>query len=396
MIRSTTVLLLLCFLCGVATATANKRECLELERAKALKQHLETSHVLVWVGDDQEAYEEICSRYANTPSERVKDLVIAKLSGSSTNSLKNKLVQQSKLPKTSPWNVLERMKRLIVPPPVVDNVHVDDDNDDSHSVEYILFQQGDLELQGLQFVATPLSSSSPPPPPSTSSISDDEESENDDTHIAVADDVTTFVAKQLRRKKIGNFVYSLGTFDLIAAMVMNNTDGLQATNQAKVWAYLAKAIALTQTYLNLDLFGRASSAVLHHNAELANIYVKIMFQVLGKGPFYPSQQITRLETMLEQDSSQISDLKKEQLQQRIHTLKKFTDPAEYTQEQTRNFMIQTALNLGVWIFLVVLIAYVFLATEEEEEEEEESDNANGDGDDAADENDSEEEDKKEK
>ena len=385
MIRSTTVLLLLCFLCGVATATANKRECLELERAKALKQHLETSHVLVWVGDDQEVYEEICSRYANTPSERVKDLVIAKLSGSSTNSLKNKLVQQSKLPKTSPWNVLERMKRLIVPPPVVDNVD---------SVEYILFQQGDLELQGLQFVATPLSSSSSSP--STSSISDDEESENDDTHIAVADDVTTFVAKQLRRKKIGNFVYSLGTFDLIAAMVMNNTDGLQATNQAKVWAYLAKAIALTQTYLNLDLFGRASSAVLHHNAELANIYVKIMFQVLGKGPFYPSQQITRLETMLEQDSSQISDLKKEQLQQRIHTLKKFTDPAEYTQEQTRNFMIQTALNLGVWIFLVVLIAYVFLATEEEEEEEEESDNANGDGDDAADENDSEEEDKKEK
>ena len=59
--------------------------------------------------------------------------------------------------------------------------------------------------------------------------------------------------------------------------------------------------------------------------------------------------------MLERDGTQVFDMKKEELQQRIYTLKKFTEPMDLKDQNVRNFEGKTALNVAIWIVLIVLV-----------------------------------------
>ena len=148
---------------------------------------------------------------------------------------------------------------------------------------------------------------------------------------------------------------------------------------------------------------------LSFNAELSELYAKTSWKVVweqqraASGPSailvrYLQRQISRLETMLERDGTHISDMKKEELQQRIYTLTKFTEPMDVTDQDVRHFVGKTALNGAIWMVLIVLVLYVLVSNDDGDEEEEAETtmgvDGNGNVDNDDDDDDSPQEDKK--
>ena len=207
----------------------------------------------------------------------------------------------------------------------------------------------------------------------------DDEATKTTTTPPTVDEISTFLSLQLKRKKIGRFVYSLGTSDLIANQLMlyssllsekkENNDGLSSSSSSskvKGWAYIASVIHFLYKF-------HPSSLQIPFNTELSDMYRKTSWKVLQQGPTYPSTQIIRLERMIDNENAKqsISELQKEHIMQRIHILKRFKDYQDLsvTDEDVRSFLLQTGLNVLVWIFLIVMVLYtLFVAVEEEEEE----------------------------
>jgi hypothetical protein len=100
------------------------------------------------------------------------------------------------------------------------------------SLDYILFRKGETtSLQGIRFIKE-----------GTMNANDDEPT----TATPTADDVSNIVSSQLQQKKLGNFVYSLTMFDMIAAKVMKISSstvdvegGSSSGIQPYTWAYTA-------------------------------------------------------------------------------------------------------------------------------------------------------------
>jgi hypothetical protein len=187
-----------------------------------------------------------------------------------------------------------------------------------------------------------------------------------------ADAVSEFLSQQLSMQKIGSFVYSIGTLDFIAANVMHAEQS--GSWQATFWAYMSKMVRLLQ----YPMGGDRSRAPTIHGKSLSDYYVKICFKVLEQGVKYPSKQVQRLERMLEQDGDQIAPLQKEEMQQKIYILKKFTEPMEIRKEEVHKFLLTTAMNGTLLAAILVLLPMLLLSDNTNESSKQEKDKTSSD------------------
>ena len=161
-------------------------------------------------------------------------------------------------------------------------------------------------------------------------------------------------------KRIGSFVYSLGHLDFIAANLVRARKNDHPPWQQKAWAYSAKLFAVMTSVFATP-----------HNQEVAEIYVKTCFAILNRGLAYPENQVERLERLLQDTTNNVSALQKENLQQKVYTLKKFIDPVEVGEKDTRNFVLSVLLNLGLLLAVLFLIPVLLFPSRQEEKDDDE-------------------------
>ena len=65
----------------------------------------------------------------------------------------------------------------------------------------------------------------------------------------------------------------------------------------------------------------------------------------------------------------ISDLKKESMNQRVYTLKRFTEPDKFDDKEVMSFLVKVGMNVLTLVLMVVMIPMVLMSSPEEEEEE---------------------------
>ena len=354
---------------NLGVAEAKKKEnkaCVEddIQRGKELKKYVLKNHVLVVLqkeeeeddddsDDDEDStsnneYKDLCERLHNTPIDRVKDFEIVEVQES---TFRKKVLAKASPP---PVSFIDQMKELSGLGVVEKSKEEPTTSEKPNYPEYVLFHKGNFDSALL--------------------YTGEDKSAN-----AISD----FVALHLQRKKLGNFVYSLGTYDLITSQFVKNineSNPIMMDSQdlpyykALVWAYIGQMMSLAQHYrpdkLLSTLVTRGEVREDYKETEkLVNTYVKTMFQMLEKGKDYPSQQITRLQNMLESDSDNLSDLKIEQIQQRIYTLNKYVDDVPVVQaEQVRSFIMYTAVNATLWVLMIIMIPMLLLTSEDYEDE----------------------------
>jgi hypothetical protein len=318
-----------CFLlllgCIPSSSVVHAKECITLSRGKELKEYLPTSHVLLVLGDDEkdEAYVQLCNRLETTPEPRSNDFVIAFVNDS---NLKRNVMKSAKLPSLG---MVERLKQF---------VKSEKEDFPTSYPEYILYhkqEQTTATEGGIRFVGSE----------------------------KTADTVSDFVGQQLQRKKIGNFVYSLGTYDLVASQIVSSTGLVQ-----KVWA-LAVARFIQVLFLQHPFTSKESQ----FERDLVQEYIRIGLKVVEKGTDYPSQQVTRLQNMLDNNSggnNNIGPVQRETLSQRIYTLQKFSEPIDVDPHDLDVFIMKMALNFVTLCLMLIMIPFALMTKNEEEEDEE--------------------------
>jgi hypothetical protein len=323
------------------SATAAEKECIEIKSKAELVAQVETSNVLLVLlkKDDpleEKDYKELCERFQATPVERVRELVIAKLTNPNLGQkLKSRATPITRRAETG---LLNKMKHLIFR----QKTTVDDD---VSVPAYLLIRKGNLSLdKALLFVG----------------------------ESKTADAVSEFLSQQLSMQKIGSFVYSIGTLDFIAANVIHAEQS--GSRQATFWAYMSKMVRLLQ----YPMGGDRSRAPTIHGKSLSDYYVKICFKVLEQGVKYPSKQVQRLERMLEQDGDQIAPLQKEEMQQKIYILKKFTEPMEIRKQEVHKFLLTTAMNGTLLAAILVLLPMLLFSDNTNESSKQEKEKTSSD------------------
>ena len=313
-----------------SSATAAEKECIEVKNKAELLTQVETSNVLLVMlndnnedplqDDGKEEYKELCERYQSTPVERIKELTIAKL----TNTHLAKKLTSRATPVTAETGLFHKIQQYFLSFRKKNTTH---DDDNVSFPEYLLIRKGNLSFdETLRFVG----------------------------ESKTADTVSEFLSQQLDMKKIGNFVYSIGTLDFIAANLVKAEYGAW---QQKFWAYMSKVVRLLQYPMS---GGDLSKSPTVHGKPLSEYYVKTCFKVLEQGVKYPSNQVGRLERMLEQDGDKITPLQKEELQQKIYTLKKFTEPMEVNREEVQKFLLSMAMSGMLLVAILVMFPMLLL------------------------------------
>jgi hypothetical protein len=324
------------------SATAAEKECIEIKSKAELVAQVETSNVLLVLlkKDDpleDKDYKELCERFQATPVERVRELVIAKLTNPNLGQkLKSRATPITRRAET---RLLDKMKHLVFRQKTTNK------KDDVSVAEYLLIRKGNLSLdKALLFVG----------------------------ESKTADAVSEFLSQQLSMQKIGSFVYSIGTLDFIAANVIHAEQS--GSRQATFWAYMSKMVRLLQ----YPMGGDRSRAPTIHGKSLSDYYVKICFKVLEQGVKYPSKQVQRLERMLEQDGDQIAPLQKEEMQQKIYILKKFTEPMEIRKQEVHKFLLTTAMNGTLLAAILVLLPMLLFSDNTNESSKQEKEKTSSD------------------
>lgn len=332
----------LALLANDSNALGDKKKCITMSRGKELREKLsEGKQVLLVLGndDDHKTYKELCSRLESTPVDRVKDLEIAFVKDS--NMRRN--VMQKAQPKKLGWLALVEKKvvDLVTRAPPV--------NLEISYPEYVLYKTADPEA-GIRFLR--------------GAVEEDEEGKN------VADAVSDFLSEELQTKKIGSFVYALGSYDMVAAQVMKYETG---SWQQRFWAEGVTQVLKTMflKYPMAKFFGTVTP-VMGFEMELIDNYMKIARKVVEKGKLYPENQVKRLEDMLENDKSSIGEIKKESLSQRVYTLKRFTEPETFSDKDIISFLFKIGMNLLTLLLMLVMIPMMFLSSPEDEEEQKEN------------------------
>jgi len=142
--------------------------------------------------------------------------------------------------------------------------------------------------------------------------------------------------------RLGHYVYSIHPFDDLAArMVGVEDDDKYADLKRKMYAYFAMI-------LRKFMYLRAKEDM----KVALDMYVKTFQKILEKGTDYPETQTTRLENLMNDEGSQMSKFKKEEMSQRMHIYSKFTSPMELTYEDHKTFFI--LLGSQVLLFLLFL------------------------------------------
>lgn len=307
-----------------SSSVVHAKNCITLSRGKELKEYLPMSHVLLVLGGDEkeEAYLQLCNRLETTPESRSKDFEIAFVNDS---NLKRHVMKSAKLPSLG---MVETVKQFVK--------NQKQDFPTSYP-EYILYhkqEQTTATEGGIRFGGSE----------------------------KTADTVSNFVAQQLQRKNIGNFVYSLGTYDLVASQIVSSTGLVQ-----KVWA-LAVARFIQVLFLQHPFSSKESQ----FERDLVQEYIRIGLKVVEKGTDYPSQQVTRLQNMMDNDSGENNSIgpdQRETLSQRIYTLQKFSEPIDVDPHDLEVFIMKMALNFVTLCLMLIMIPFVLMTTAEEEEEE---------------------------
>jgi len=297
--------------------------------------------------DEDKTYKELCSRLEATPMGRVKDLEIAFVKDS---NLKRNVMKKAEAPKVG---LLEQAERKMIDLVLGTSSSSAPQKTEISYPEYVLFKKNNPDA-GIRFVGGP----------EKGADGDDEDSEAK----TMANAVSTFLSDQLHTKKIGSYVYALGSYDMVAAQVMKYDTG---SWKQKLWA-LGVAQVLRSMFVRYTIAGFFSSTtpVMEFEKELIDTYIKIGYKVVEHGKNYPEDQIKRLEDMLENDQSSISEMKKEKLNQRVYTLKRFSEPETFSDKEVMSFLVKVGMNVFTIMLLLVMVPMTMMASPEDEEEEE--------------------------
>lgn len=320
-----------------AVSIITAKDCGTISRGKELKELVANANVLVALTSDEANTKDLCERLQSTPEARVQDLEIVT---AADHNVQRKVWESSR---PAPTGVMEQLwfkletyvsplRRVRDPAPLT-------------TPAFVLFQKGASfdEDNGLRYTGDDMS----------------------------VDAVTTFLASWLKTKKLGNYVYSLGTYDMIAAQTMAwvqkySTDGLVP----RIWVH---GVGRLTRYL-------VQPTSMEFESQLAQMYINSAVKVLQNGPNYPQSQIDRLERMLSDDESKITPIQREELSQRLFIWKKFAEPTEVSSDDLYKFLGRLALNLVSVLAMAILIPLLIFG-QEEYEEEEEPDAKDGNGDD---------------
>jgi len=391
------LLLVVLTLTTTMTMTADAKKCRTISRGKKLKELVSKANVLVALQERQpgsstsssssddadsgadaddaktkgdKTFQELCDRLESTPSHNTEDLEVVLVTDS---SLKKKVWETSTTLYLTPTKstyfqrfmyktglskllfkestVLTQQEEAVVGPPVP---------------AYVLYEQGDEPLTGrglrmkeplVEYVDDIVMKNRPP---SSSDQEEEEEADDDATKLskANADLVSDFLATQLNRKKLGNYVYSLGAYDIMAYDVSESILKMDGgpTLPPVIWV---KVIAPTLYYV---LYPSAAP----YEQDIAQEYIKIGNKSLNDKTYVPSQ-ITRLESMLNDSSeNKMSSKQHEKLSQRLHILRRFQDPSTaYTKSIVRGFLFRLVLNVLTLVSVVVMLPYLFFFGGEE-------------------------------
>ncbi|CAJ1937293.1 unnamed protein product [Cylindrotheca closterium] len=347
------LLVLLALLSSISCVTADsnkKKECIKLSRGKELKEQLASgNNVLLVLGndDDEATYKELCSRLEQTPTDRVKDFDIAFVKDS---NMRRNVMAKAEPPKL---NILAMVEKKVVdlvtgtPPP---NLEV-------NFPEYVLYTKDNAET-GIRFLKDSVAAAGG---------GDNDNDEKDDNSKAMADAVSDFISTQLHTKKIGSFVYALGSYDMVAAQIMKYDTG---SWQQRFWAEGVSKILQTM-FLKYPIakWTGQTTPVMEFEMELINNYIKIGNKVVQEGKLYPENQVKRLEDMLENDKNSIGEMKKESMSQRVYTLKRFSEPETFGDKEIMSFLVKIGMNLFTLLLMLVMIPMMFLSSPEDEDEE---------------------------
>ena len=353
-----TLVWLVC-LCAVdpttVTAAASSKSCRTVERAGQLKKLLQGNNdVLVLLqqkpskplsdydddedddddddreeeNDDDPVVTELCQRFADTPAPRVKQLELVKVTDG---NLKRKLWETSRpVPTSMVAKILDKVglgyhTTTKIPP---------------EYPEYILFRASTNPkgvVDGLRYVGG-----------------------------NTIEDVSEFLALQLGTKRLGNFVYSIGSYDVLASKLM---DHARAQNTWMLWIYVKVVTRFASYLIQPSLYSGATD----FDKELTGLYTKIAAKVYEKGRDFPRREMDRLEGMLSSSTTtgkQIGDAQREKMQQRIYILKKFDDPVEVSRDDHYLFWGKLGLNLFCYLAIVLMIPMLLLADDTTEDDKE--------------------------
>jgi len=316
------------------------KDCSTVSRGKELKQMITKSNVLVALIKEESDTKELCERLQQTPEARVQDLEVVTVED---HNLQRKVWESSR---PAPDGLLHRVWYTVESyVPVLKKLR-GTPSTAATSVQvpaFVLFLQGADsydKAEGLRYTGDDVS----------------------------ADAVTTFLAMWLKTKKLGSFVYSLGTYDLIASQTMTWVKDYSTQGWLpRLWVH---GVGRMTRFL-------VQPASMPFEAQLAQMYVNSAVKVLEHGPEYPQTQIDRLERMLGDDDSKISPLKREELSQRMFIWRKFAEPTEVSKEDLYKFLGRLLLNLCSVVAMAVMIPMLLFTKEEYEEEYEEGEEEDG-------------------
>lgn len=319
----------------LASSVVVAKDCGTVSRGKELKQMIAKSNVLVVLPKEETDTKELCERLQQTPDARVKDLEIVTVAD---HNLQRKVWESSR---PAPVGLVDRVwfaveSRVPFLKKVRGKPSTTTTTTSLETPAFVLFVQGDSydQGEGLRYTGEDVS----------------------------ADAVSTFLAMWLQTKKLGSYVYSLGTYDLIASQTMTWVHQYGAQGLVpRLWVH---GVGRVTRYL-------VQPASMPFEAELAQMYISSASKVLEHGPDYPKTQIDRLERMLGDDDTKISPLKREELSQRMFVWRKFAEPTEVSKDDFYKFVGRLVLNLLSVVAMAVMIPMLLFTKEEYEEEEEE-------------------------
>lgn len=137
-----------------------------------------------------------------------------------------------------------------------------------------------------------------------------------------ADELTNFLRDETDIR-VGAMLYYIETLDRCAARFMgvDENGGKKSQLKKHLYAYVAKIMIFLYR-------GDAK--------EVATFYGNTFSSILKEGNDYATKNTDRLDGMLSSDRN-MSNLKREEVAQRLHILKKFTEPVEVSAEENRSF-----------------------------------------------------------
>jgi len=296
------------------TVTAEKPSCREFGSGKELMKAANTSDVFVMVtkegekpGEvDNKEWSSLCEGYTATSSQKMKGLVIGYVLGKKHPNIAKKLGVE----------------------------------DDDEWPSFVIVKKGtkgkELPENGIKYTG-----------------------EGKETK-----DLAEFIMNETP-SKFGQYVFSIQTFDDLAARYMGvKDDDKYADLQRKFYYYCA---IITTKFSGLRMPDPDMSSV-------GAMYAKTFHKIVEQGKEYPETQTIRLEKLIEDDN--MSAFKKEEMGQKLHVYSKFTDPIELTYDDHKAFIMLWGSQLLLFVLFIIMALDLLAGRRSEEEKKDEQETEN--------------------